>query len=357
MAALDPQSLYVVAFGDVLYSGDAGSTFVTRDAGLPGAGDLIIDPEDPSKLYSAATGSAQGIYRTTDGGVTWQPASSGLGSSTIWRVAVDPADFSTLYAATSDGLRKSTDSGDTWSALPGDHFVGHVAVDHFDSAHVIRASYQLPDNGLQRSLDGGHTSELIPPPSSGLTRGVAYDYTTPTNLMTIVDTGGVEVIQIAPDIEIARAPSTTAVSTPVQVVVSNRGPYAASHVVLTAAVPRTGTTAQTTRGGCSTDDITQSVRCEIGVLRAAETVVVSFDFKQLLLGDEVQLAAAAREPDPVTSNNTLTVAGSFGPVSVSPPASSAAITDAGASAGGGGGSFAWPMVLALAGLLALRRTR
>jgi photosystem II stability/assembly factor-like uncharacterized protein len=357
VSPLDAQSLYVVAFGDLLYSGDGGSTFVARSAGLPTAGQLFIDRTDPNKLYSAASGGAAGIYRTTNGGVSWQPASSGLGASEIWRVAVDPQVFSTLYAATSTGLWKSSDSGDTWNLLPGNHFVGHVAVDRFDSAHVIRASYQLTGNGFERSLDGGQTWELIPRTSLGLSRGVAFDYTTPSSLMTIVDTGGVETIQIAPDIEIARAPSTIAVSTPVQVVVTNRGPYAASHVVLTASVPRSGTTAQTTRGHCATEGVGGSVRCEIGVLRAEESVVVAFDLKQLLPGDDVHFEAAAREPDPVPSNNNLTVAGSFGTTSAVPPASTpeTAGGGGGSSAGGGGGSFSWPVVLALASLLAFRR--
>jgi len=313
-SASNAQSVYVASgIGRAQYSGNGGGTFVSRSAGLPSAGTLsklILDRDSDNALYALLLTATPGFYRTLNGGASWSAVDGGIGSVEIFDIAVDPEDFSIVYAATSIGLAKSTDSGDTWALLPGNHFVGFVAVDHFDGAHVIRASHQLPQRGFERSVDGGQTWELVGRSGSGQSRGVAFDYTTPSSLMTIVDHGGVATIQIAPDLEITSPASAVAQSSPrsVRIDLRNRGPYAASHVALTASVPRTGATAQTPLGHCAAIGTTGSIRCDVGVVRADETVPVTFALPELAPGDApVGFAAGGREPDVEPANNTLSL--------------------------------------------------
>ncbi|MGH8241614.1 MAG: hypothetical protein ACREXP_31970, partial [Steroidobacteraceae bacterium] len=159
----NPENLYVASSSGVQYSVNGGTTFVPRAGGLP-AGfvtGLIGDPDDQNNLYVVRRGASPSIYRTIDGGVSWQAADNGIGSNDIWRIVADAENFAVVYAATSAGLYESADSGATWTLLPGSPLVTDVAVDRFDSAHVVRVSNAEGQNQVQRSVDGGQTWEIV----------------------------------------------------------------------------------------------------------------------------------------------------------------------------------------------------
>jgi photosystem II stability/assembly factor-like uncharacterized protein len=313
VSAANPHSLYVLAADGVLHSGDGGAAFEPRSFGIPPYAftqQVLIDPENDNRLYVSLATQTPGLYRTSDGGLSWAAMGTDIGSHEIWRIAADPEDFSILYAATSVGLMKSTDSGDSWTTLPGSHFVSDVAVDRHDGAHLVRSSYMIAQGGFERSVDGGRTWQVLPRSTPGIPRGVAFDYTTPASVMAIVDRGGVETLQVVPDIEITSSATGVAVHSPVdvQVTLRNRGPFAASRVVLNVSAPRNGTRVQTPRGECISNDVTGSVRCDIGHVHADETVPIAFDFPEFFPGDDsVSFEALAREPDPDLENNSLTL--------------------------------------------------
>src|SRR5260370_27583543 len=76
-------------------------------------GALAIDPSDHLTVYAAAFGGS--VYRTRDGGRSWQSSRSGADDSCA--LLVDPARPSTLYlGALEKGVRKSTDGGVSWKA-------------------------------------------------------------------------------------------------------------------------------------------------------------------------------------------------------------------------------------------------
>src|ERR1019366_4735212 len=94
---------------------------------------LAIDPTTPSTLYAgtgyqAGTGGG-GVYKSTDGGGTWSAVNgpTGLSGFVVDALAIDPSTPSTLYAGTGDpegagtgnGVYKSTDGGGTWNAVNG----------------------------------------------------------------------------------------------------------------------------------------------------------------------------------------------------------------------------------------------
>jgi photosystem II stability/assembly factor-like uncharacterized protein len=82
---------------------------------------LVPDPSRPSTLYA---GTAEGVFKSDDGGATWRAASVGIPYGRVQTIAIDPSATSTLYAGTltpdgvdSVGIFKSTDGGASWTAI------------------------------------------------------------------------------------------------------------------------------------------------------------------------------------------------------------------------------------------------
>jgi photosystem II stability/assembly factor-like uncharacterized protein len=122
----NPQRLYAAtSYSNGLVSGDA---FKSLDGGVHWVksdvpnGPLIFDPQDPNTIYTFD--STNGISKSTDGGMSWNPANSGLPSCStcsparpvmVFALAIDPLNPSTLYAGTSEGIVKSVDGATSWS--------------------------------------------------------------------------------------------------------------------------------------------------------------------------------------------------------------------------------------------------
>lgn len=103
-------------------------------------GRVVVHPTDPNTVYVAALGRLwgpnpeRGVYKTTDGGKTWEKALYINEDTGVTDIAMDPKDPNTLYAAaytrrrtafgfvggsTEGGLYKTTDGGKTWKKLAG----------------------------------------------------------------------------------------------------------------------------------------------------------------------------------------------------------------------------------------------
>ena len=141
---LDPEDLQIVYFArgaGTVRSTDGGETWwdltpgrqcLGEEVTMAGSWALAIAPGDRQVLYegtgyNSLTNQA-GLYRTTDGGDTWLVINDGLPGRTgpcpsflsttiehVYALAVDPADSQIVYAATSGGLYKTTDGGESWS--------------------------------------------------------------------------------------------------------------------------------------------------------------------------------------------------------------------------------------------------
>jgi photosystem II stability/assembly factor-like uncharacterized protein len=152
----DANHVWVVADGAVFETRSDRACLVPADEGLgrtppPCFRDvdpfvLSADPQLPETLY---LGSSQGVYKSTDGGRSWEPRNLGIPfvicEADMGRVAVDPArstfpadsireialaasDPSTLYAATATGVFRSRDDGVTWALLGIDRRAPHFVV-------------------------------------------------------------------------------------------------------------------------------------------------------------------------------------------------------------------------------------
>jgi photosystem II stability/assembly factor-like uncharacterized protein len=73
------------------------------------------DPDDPDLLWAGV--EIDGLYRSRDGGKTWQPVGTGLSSRDIHALAIVPGKPRRMLAATNNDLNVSTDGGETWQPL------------------------------------------------------------------------------------------------------------------------------------------------------------------------------------------------------------------------------------------------
>lgn len=137
-------------------------------------------------------GCAAGVYRSIDGGATWQ--SLGLDACDVRALAIDPGTPTTIYAGTlADGAYKSTDGGATWGPLNtgrANAAVQALAVSSLHSDHVFAGTAR----GLVRSLDGGAnwmlvTNDQLDVTALAIAHGVLYAGVRNTGMLRSVDNG------------------------------------------------------------------------------------------------------------------------------------------------------------------------
>ena len=196
VAPSDPEVIYAgmgeacirgnVTYGDGVYrSTDGGRTW--QNVGLTDTRHISrvrIDPRDPNRVYVAALGHAfgpsleRGVFRTTDGGRTWEHVLRRDDQTGASDLMIDPENPRILYAGLwqavrtpwslvsggpGSGLFRSTDGGDTWTeltdrpGLPRD-VKGRIGV-AVSAARPERiwAFVEAREGGLFRSDDRGET--------------------------------------------------------------------------------------------------------------------------------------------------------------------------------------------------------
>ncbi|MHB8148076.1 MAG: WD40/YVTN/BNR-like repeat-containing protein [Vulcanimicrobiaceae bacterium] len=199
VAASDPSVVYVgtgesnlrndVAFGDGVWrTSDSGKTW--KHVGLAQTGHIAaiaVDTHNPDRAFVAALGNVykpseqRGIYRTLDGGKTWQRVlftDDRTGASSI---AIDPADPNVLLAGMwegwrnpyhltsggpSDGVYESTDGGDHWTRLQGHGLpasvTGRIAIAFAPSnPNRVYALIESSQGTLWRSDDRGASWRMV----------------------------------------------------------------------------------------------------------------------------------------------------------------------------------------------------
>lgn len=154
----------------------------------------VFDPTDGMRAYVATN---SGIYRSSDGGVSWRSASYGLENSEMYAVAVDPSTPSTLYASNYDGgLFRSTNSGSSWTRLtPAGNWIRRIYV---DPKHAATLLVDFADDTIGRSTDGGMTWSTALSPAYYLTAGADGAYSTSNNNLMKTTDGGASWATLGP---------------------------------------------------------------------------------------------------------------------------------------------------------------
>jgi photosystem II stability/assembly factor-like uncharacterized protein len=109
--------------GGIWKTTDGGLTWVNLSSNLPtlGVSSILIHPTNPDIIYigtgdrDADDAPGIGVYKSTDGGMTWNQSSTGMGDKTVGAMIMHPTDPNIILAATSGGIYKTTDGGATWS--------------------------------------------------------------------------------------------------------------------------------------------------------------------------------------------------------------------------------------------------
>jgi photosystem II stability/assembly factor-like uncharacterized protein len=188
MIAINPKNsneVFVAAYGPVWSSGGERGIYKTTDGGKTwnrvlfisehtGFSDVYLDPRDPAVVYASAHqrqrkvytyiggGPESALYKSTDGGITWNKIMKGLPSGELGRIgmAISPVNPDLLYciveAREGGGVYKSTDRGASWNkqssyGTSGNYYqelvCDPVNPDKLYSMNVF----------LMKSLDGGKT--------------------------------------------------------------------------------------------------------------------------------------------------------------------------------------------------------
>jgi photosystem II stability/assembly factor-like uncharacterized protein len=175
----NPDRLFVAVLGHpygpnpergIFRSTDGGQTFekvLYRDEYTSG-NDLLFDPADPNTVYAALWqqqqsfresyefgGTGGGIFKSTDGGTTWRPLTNGLPAVIEANLAAAPSNPRVIYAMVAGtpregegtdratttgvvGLYKSTDAGESWTAVNVPEGPMGPATAHVDTRPLAR---------------------------------------------------------------------------------------------------------------------------------------------------------------------------------------------------------------------------
>ncbi|MEM9058221.1 MAG: glycosyl hydrolase, partial [Pseudomonadota bacterium] len=177
-----------VGYGDGVYrSLDGGKTWTNM--GLTESehiGSIVVDPRDSDVVFVAAQGplwspgGERGLFKSTDGGETWNNVLSAGEYTGVNEVHMDPHNPDVLIASTQQrarsvaalinggpesGIYKSTDGGDSWRELTEglpDEDMGRIGLAYSPvDSDVVYATIELRHRkgGFWRSLDGGESWE------------------------------------------------------------------------------------------------------------------------------------------------------------------------------------------------------
>ena len=226
--AQQPNVFYIgVNNGGVWKTTDFGRTWVPifDDQSTGSIGDVAVAPSDPNIVYVASGEGIQrpdlsvgkGIFKSTDAGHTWTHLGLAAGQQ-MGGLAIDPKDPNRIFVAVlghpygpnpERGVYRSTDGGKTWEkVLYKDENTGavQVTIDPVNPLIIYadlwagrqgpweNGSWNGPNSGLYKSTDGGSTwtplTEGLPTPAQGLGRiGFCIAPSDPSRLYATVDAG------------------------------------------------------------------------------------------------------------------------------------------------------------------------
>jgi photosystem II stability/assembly factor-like uncharacterized protein len=200
VAVSDPNIVYVgtgeacirgnITQGDGVWkSVDAGKSW--KSVGLKDSraiGKVIVNPRNPDIVFVAALGHPfgpnpeRGVFRTTDGGKTWDKVLYKNENTGAIDVAFDPQNPNILFASLwearrtpwslssggpGSGVYRSSDGGATWKKLPEQEHglpkgpYGRVGIAVAANSERVYALIEAKEGGLYRSDDGGDTWDLV----------------------------------------------------------------------------------------------------------------------------------------------------------------------------------------------------
>lgn len=139
--------------------------------------DIELDPASPSVIYVGA--ASGGVLKSTDYGASWQNKFTGMPVISVGDIAVDPSNHNTVWCGTGEansssfsflgnGIYRSDDGGNSWQhkGLTNSAYIGRVVVDPTNSNRVFVAAcgnlFSANDErGVYRTIDGGNNWQRV----------------------------------------------------------------------------------------------------------------------------------------------------------------------------------------------------
>ena len=160
-----PDTIYAGAVGAIFKTEDGGRSWRRSDTPITTVGvevrAIVFDPTDPSIVYAAAAG----VAKSTDAGVAWRAANSGMevgpfSNPAVFSLVIDPYDPATLYAGTFSGdVFQTTNGATTWQLrrnglppLQENNGIRALVIDP-DRPSTIYAGFQT--SGVYKTVDAG----------------------------------------------------------------------------------------------------------------------------------------------------------------------------------------------------------
>ncbi|MBL7796213.1 MAG: hypothetical protein JNJ90_06900, partial [Saprospiraceae bacterium] len=160
--------------GGIWKSTNGGTNWSSLSSNMPylGVSAILIHPSTPDVIY-IGTGDRDGndapgigVYKSTDGGATWNPANTGMGNTAVGMMLMHPSDPNTILACTHDGIFKTTNAGATWSLQQGGDF-RDIKFKPGDP-NIVYAT-EIADPALfWRSTDNGDNWSVVTTPTAGV---------------------------------------------------------------------------------------------------------------------------------------------------------------------------------------------
>ncbi|UCC79239.1 MAG: T9SS type A sorting domain-containing protein [Candidatus Zixiibacteriota bacterium] len=166
VSPFESNTVFACSFSDGLFkSTDGGVSWNRSNEGLRTFQLSKMEFDIPNGIIYL--GTLDGIYKSTDNGANWLKISHNINLSYSQGFTVSSTNPSSAFVATPGGLYKTTDMGQSWSfvdvGFPDEHGIGGILYDRIDTANVyLSTAHQWWDNqiyetGFYRSTDDGVT--------------------------------------------------------------------------------------------------------------------------------------------------------------------------------------------------------
>jgi len=166
------------AAGGIWKTTDGGATWNVFSDSLAtlGVSSIAIDPINSDTMYfgsgdrDAGDALGYGVYKSTDGGKTWAQSTTGMGNREVGRLIIDPSNRAVLLAACDNGIYRSTDYGVNWTLV----YTGGFMKDIIFNAYNTQQAYATRNGLFYRSTNNGVTWTQITSglPTTGVSRAV-----------------------------------------------------------------------------------------------------------------------------------------------------------------------------------------
>jgi len=185
----NPDKIFVAALGHLYSSNPGRGVFVSEDGGITwkhtlkiddntGAIDMVIDPSNSNIIYTSMWyrtrrawnfeegGSTSGIYKSTDGGNTWNllttPSSGFLSGSSVGRIglAIYPKNPQIIYATVDNQTPKEDEKSDEKDKLTKDN-LRKISEYEFLGLDTLKLKEFLEDNGFPEEYTAPKVFEMV----------------------------------------------------------------------------------------------------------------------------------------------------------------------------------------------------